>query len=264
MTAGAAHLIAHMTWDQVAARIAGGALAIVPVGAGGKEHGLHLPMNSDQIQAEWLAAGIAARMDALIWPTLTYGYYPAFVDYAGSVSLREKTFTTIVQEIVEGIVGFGCRHVVVLDTGISTIAPIDRALAHLDGVALHLKIHDGPRYRRAVGDLSEQTYGSHADEIETSIMLALALDRVDMSRAEASPPRTQDSPGRLASSDPTSANYSRSGSYGDPTLATPAKGDILVSAMIDDLLDAVMDFRQASDADAAQLRAVPQTGSARR
>ena len=66
-------------------------------------------------------------------------------------------------------------------------------------------------------------------------MLALAPDLVDMSRAEASPALKQEVPGPLTPSDTTSPNYSRSGSYGDPTLATRAKGEVLLAAMLDDL-----------------------------
>ncbi len=60
-------------------------------------------MNTDQVQAEWLASRIADRVDALIWPTLTYGHYPAFVAYAGSGSLSVAVFEAAVREIVEGL-----------------------------------------------------------------------------------------------------------------------------------------------------------------
>ena len=46
-------------------------------------------------------------------------------------------------------------------------------------------------------------------------------------------------PGRLTPSDTNSPNYSRSGSYGDPTLATRAKGDVLLAALLDDLHEQV-------------------------
>jgi creatinine amidohydrolase len=232
------NFIEHLTWDEVARRIDNGAAAILPVGAGAKQHGFHLPMNADRIQAEWLAARIAGRIDGLIWPTVSYGYYPAFVDYAGSASLSASTFESLVQEIAAGIIGYGCRALFVLDTGISTLAPVDRALAWLgDSATLHLKIHDGPRYRRAVAKLSEQSHGSHADELETSRMLVLAPHLVDMLRAEASPALKHETPGPLTPSDTTSPNYSRSGSFGDPTLATRAKGEILLAAMVDDMVE---------------------------
>jgi len=73
-------------------------------------------------------------------------------------------------------------------------------------------------------------------------MLALAPDLVDMSRAEASPDVKYEVAGPLTPSDPSSSNYSRSGSYGDPTLATRAKGEVLLAAMLDDLTEQATAF----------------------
>jgi creatinine amidohydrolase len=240
---GVESFIERLTWDEVARRIADGAAAILPIGAAAKEHGFHLPMNTDRIQAEWLAAKMTDRFDALIWPTVSYGHYPAFAEYAGSTGLSAPLFENLIEEIAAAIVGFGCRALFVLDTGVSTQMPIDRALVRL-GVnhARHLRIYDGPRYGRAAAQLTEQSHGSHADELETSVMLALAPDLVKMSRAEASPEVTHETPGRLTPTDTASPNYSRSGSYGDPTLATRAKGEILLAAIVDDLVEQMTAF----------------------
>ena len=78
--------VAGITWRDIADRVCAGAIGILPVGAACKEHGLHLPMNTDQLQAEWLAEHLAQKDNVLIWPTLTYGSYPVFVDYPGSCS----------------------------------------------------------------------------------------------------------------------------------------------------------------------------------
>jgi creatinine amidohydrolase len=237
------NFVEHMTWDQVARRVGDGAAAILPIGAGAKQHGFHLPMNTDRILAEALAARIANRVDSLIWPTMTHGYYPAFVDYAGSISLSAPVFESVIEQIAAGIIGHGCRALLVLDTGISTLAPVDRALARLGSSdALHLKVHDGPRYRRTAGEIAEQSHGSHADELETSLMLTLVPQLVDMSRAEASPALKHEMPGPLTRHYTASPNYSRSGSFGDPTLATRAKGEILLKAMVDDMVEQATAF----------------------
>jgi creatinine amidohydrolase len=237
------HFIERMHWDEVARRIGNGAVAILPIGAAAKQHGFHLPLNTDRIQAEWLAGKMAEKIDALIWPTLTYGHYPAFTEYAGSSSLSISTFEALVREVAGQILSGGCRKLLVLNTGISTLAPVDRALARLDNTRIkHLWIHGGPRYPRAARQLAEQSHGSHADEMETSLMLALAPHLVDMTRAEASPALKQETPGALTPTDPNSPNYSRSGSYGDPTRATAAKGEALLAAMLDDLHEQVAAF----------------------
>ena len=237
------HFIEHMMWDEVARHIANGAAAILPIGAAAKQHGFHLPLNTDRIQAEFLAGRLAERIDALIWPTLAYGYYPAFVAYAGSSTLSSATFEAVVHEIATEIIDGGCRKLFVLNTGISTLAPVERALARLDADrVMHLRIHEGPRYRRAAEQLTEQSHGSHADELETSLMLALAPHLVDIARAEPSPAIGYEAPGPLTPSDVNSPNYSRSGSYGDPTLATSAKGEILLAAVLDDLREQAAAF----------------------
>src|SRR6478752_10073908 len=242
------NFVERMTWDDVARRVGHGASAILPIGAAAKQHGFHLPLNTDRIQAEWLAGRMAEKIDALNWPTVSYGHYPAFVEYAGSSSLSISTFEALVREVAGQILGSGCAKLLVLNTGISTLAPVDRALTRLASERVkHLWIHEGPRYPRIARQLAEQGHGSHADELETSLMLALAPHLVDMTRAEASPTLKQDTPGALTPSDPTSPNYSRSGSYGDPTRATSAKGEALLAAMLDDLSEQVASFIAEGD-----------------
>lgn len=237
------NFVEHLSWDDVAARISDGASAILPIGASAKQHGFHLPMNTDRIQAEALAARIADGVDALIWPTVTYGYYPAFTAYAGSSNLSAETFEKIIEELTLSLLNDGCLAIFVLDTGISTIVPVDRALSRVGSAkTLHLKIHEGRRYKLAAQRISQQTHGGHADELETSLMLALAPDMVAMPRAQASPAIKREVPGPLTPSDPSSPNFSPSGSFGDPTLATPAKGKVLLEAMTEDLIEQATGF----------------------
>lgn len=235
------NFVAGLTWDEVASRLREGAAALLPVGAGAKQHGLHMPMGTDQFQAEWFASHLSERIDALIWPTLTYGAYPAFIAYAGSISLSDSTFVALVAEIVEGLIGCGSRRVLILDTGISTVTPIDNAIADVSAPARvrHLKLHNGSHYLGAVARLSRQPHGSHADEIETSVMLALAPHLVNMARAQASPP-LRDGPkaGPLKPDDPDSPNFSPGGSFGDPTKASRDKGYALIDAILQDLIAA--------------------------
>lgn len=228
------HWVGTMAWDQVRDRIAENAPAILPVGAGAKEHGWHMPMATDEIQAAHLADELAGRIGGLIWPVVTYGSYPAFTAYAGSISLSAGVFQAMIRELTEGLLAHGLSRVLVLDTGISTIAPISAALAGFER-AHHLRIHAGPRYRAEAARLAGQSWGTHADELETSRMLALAPERVDMTRAVRHPRTTAMPPGPLHPTDTASPNWSASGVTGDPTLATAAKGRTLLVAMLDDL-----------------------------
>jgi creatinine amidohydrolase len=85
-------------------------------------------------------------------------------------------------------------------------------------------------------------------------MLVLAPHLVDTARAEASPALKHETPGPLTPSDPASPNYSRSGSFGDPTLATRAKGEILLKAMVDDMVEQATAFLGAKSGAADEVR----------
>jgi len=229
--------LADLPWTVVKARLDAGATAVLPVGAASKEHGPHLPMNTDCLQAEWLARRLAGHRQVLIWPTVAYGHYPAFVAYPGSCSLSRETFRAMAREILEGLLRAGAARVLVVNTGLSTIPPLAEAAARLsrpDAVTL-AHVYQGDRFRSAVQEIEEQPHGSHADEIETSIMLAIAPGQVDMAKAEPWAGRAF-AAGPFRPADPGSPNYSPSGIYGDPTLASREKGERLAQAMLQDLL----------------------------
>ncbi len=80
--------------------------------------------------------------------------------------------------------------------------------------------------------IKQQTAGTHADEIETSMMLYIAPETVDMTKAARDIPQN-DGPGPLTLN-PSNSNgrYSPTGIYGDATLATKEKGKVVIEAMV--------------------------------
>ncbi|MGD8498478.1 MAG: creatininase family protein [Chromatiales bacterium] len=237
---GAGIRVAEVAWPEIERRLEGGAIAVLPIGASSKEHGRHLPMDTDYRQAEWLGAELAARAPVVVWPTLGYGYYPAFIEYPGSCSIAADSFRAIVGELLGCLHRAGSRHSLILNTGISTIAPLQTLLSEspVPGPRSTLvNVYDGARYRAAAATLERQRRGGHADELETSIMLAIAPEAVAMDRAEACD--SHEIRGVFNRTDPAAPNHSPSGVYGDPTQASAEKGHQLLQAMLEDLRTAV-------------------------
>ena len=79
-----------------------------------------------------------------------------------------------------------------------------------------------------------QKHGSHADELETSILLAIAPEHVRMELAEPWDEHVLRPP--FHPDDPASPGYSPSGAYGNPTLASAEKGVKLLNAILTDIL----------------------------
>ena len=236
--------VAEQSWPEVEAALANHAIAVLPIGATCKEHGKHMPMATDYLQTEWLISQIINQVNIVVWPTLGYGYYPAFVDYPGSCSLEENTFEKVVLEIIQGIIKSGAEQIFLLNTGISTIPALKNTVVSLkDSISITLSnIYSGDHFCAVEKKIKQQIRGSHADEIETSIMLAIASDKVLMDLADVYIEEKQPGPfNRIKKNQP---NYSPSGVYGDARLATVEKGRLLLDAMLKDVLQVLQKANQ--------------------
>ncbi|HEY3144752.1 MAG TPA: creatininase family protein [Dongiaceae bacterium] len=88
--------------------------------------------------------------------------------------------------------------------------------------------------------LLQQRLGSHADERETSIMLAIMSPLVRVDRSREPPPGIFTTPTTMQSLDASASDCSATGAFGDPTLASAEKGRALLDAMIEDLVQGLL------------------------
>ena len=233
-----------LTWPEAKALFDAGAVVVVPIGAAAKEHGPHLPLGTDARVARALAERIADALPVVGAPVVGFGYYPAFVNYAGSQHLNAATFIALVEELLGNLVAHGVSRIAILNTGVSTEATLQlaaRAIKERHGVTP--VIADIRSLGRAARPLLQQKAGGHADEHETSLMLAIDPSAVRVDRAEPDYGHALDAPKNVFhrpvtfTGDPAAgADYSRTGAFGDPTLATAEKGRAFLDAMAQDLI----------------------------
>jgi L-aminopeptidase/D-esterase-like protein/creatinine amidohydrolase/Fe(II)-dependent formamide hydrolase-like protein len=231
-----------LTWVQAEKALKGYDVALIALGARTKEHGPHLTLKNDFILAEYLMSRVADEVPVAVLPTLAYGYYPAFLEYPGSISISADTFKNVVRDICTSMRGYGLNKFYVLNTGVSTIGPLEEASKELAALGIILRSLNILEVDKALPEgLLKQEGGTHADEGETSMMLYIAPETVDMSKAVRDfDPR----PGRRGlTRDPQGAgNYSPTGVYGDPTLATKEKGRIIVEATVREVVRQVREL----------------------
>ncbi len=234
----------HLTWPEAKAKFGAGWPVVVPVGAIAKEHGHHLPLNTDFLIARDLAARIADALPVVLAPVLSVGYYPAFVRYPGSQHLRPGTFTALVDDVLAKFVRDGVRRLAVVNTGVSTEAPLRIAVREMferTGVRTH--VADMRMLGRKTRGLMKQRLGGHGDEAETSMILAIAPDAVRMDKAVVDYGNALEAPNSVFyvptvfDGNPASGpDYSISGVRGDPTLATAEKGRLILADMAEELI----------------------------
>ncbi len=229
-------ILEDLTWMEAEKTLASYDVVLVALGARTKEHGPHLLLKNDYLMAEYLKERVVEKVAVAVLPTLQYGYYPAFLEYPGSVSLREETFKDVVVDICQSMSGYGIRKFYILNTGVSTLRPLSKARDELEGRGIVLRFLDILEVdKKLPAGILKQEGGTHADEGETSMMLYIAPETVDMSKAvkdfDSRPNRrglTRDPEGK--------GHYSPTGIWGDPTLASREKGKIIVEATIKEII----------------------------
>jgi creatinine amidohydrolase len=234
-----------LSWTDAKRVLTPDTVVVIPLGAASKEHGPHLKLRNDLSLAEYLTRRVLQSASVVVAPTLTYHYYPAFLEYAGSTSLSLNAARDMTADVARSLARYGPRRFYVLNMGMSTVRALDPAASALaaEGILLRYTRLDAALDRAARG-IREQEGGSHADEIETSMMLYIDPASVDMARAvkDLGPATT---PLRLTLQRDGPGTYSPSGIWGDPTLATREKGRAIVESLLTTLLDDIESLRGA-------------------
>jgi creatinine amidohydrolase len=246
-------MLEDLTWMEAEAALTEEAVVVLPIGAAAKEHGPHLLLKNDLLLAEYFRDRLVERAKVVMAPVLPYHFYPAFVEYPGSTSLRLETARDVVVDICRSLARFGPRRFYALNTGVSTVralAPAAEVLA-AEGILLRYTVLRDAM-GEAVDEVRQQEGGSHADEIETSMMLVIAPETVRMEKAV----KDYDAVGKGRLSREKSATaettYSPSGIWGDATLATREKGERVVRALVEGLV---------ADVEATRAAALPLAGA---
>jgi creatinine amidohydrolase len=243
--ANAAVLLETLSWDEAERVLTPDTVVVIALGAESKEHGRHLQLNNDFLIAEYLRNRVlaSAPQNTIVAPTINYSFYPAFLEYPGSTSLTIETARAMITDIIHSLAHYGPRRFYILNTGISTLKPLAQAAADLakDGVALR---YTDLTKSDPVEKQIRQSGGTHADEIETSMMLYIAPESVRMKKAARDLNPNQ--PGGLTRDPQGKGTYSPTGAWGDPTLATREKGQAVVESLVSTILKDIDDLRQTA------------------
>ncbi len=238
--------IEALPWTEAVRLLDTATVVMIPLGAQAKEHGPHLPLNNDWLLAEYFAKAVAAATPVIVYPTVNYSFYPAFTEYPGSTSLTLATARDMIVDIVRSIARHGPRRFYVLNTGVSTLralAPARDSLAAYGIVMVYTDILNIGK--EAEAGVRQQEGGTHADELETSMMLFMHPDVVKMRLAPNDyHPGTGGLTRDSAAAVREGKTWSRTGTFGNATLATREKGRVIVTAQVQGMVAEVNALRQ--------------------
>lgn len=200
--------IAEMAWPEYDAKVKDGkTMVLLPIGAL-EQHGHHMSMNPDVLLPSAISEHVAEQIDALVAPAIAYGYKSQQKSgggnhMPGTTSLDGITLTNTIKDILKEFARHGVRNVVMVN------GHFENSMFITEGVDLAIRelkwegIRDFSVVILSYWDyVTEETireiypYGfpgwavEHGGVLETSLMLHLHPNLVDMSKVVDQEPAT--------------------------------------------------------------------------
>lgn len=204
-------------------------LAVLPVGAL-EQHGAHLPLGTDWMEADGIARKIAAGLNAYLLPALPFGNSQAHASFRGTVSLDPRTLARVVRELVQCLFTQGFKQVVVINTHGGnivlkvTIRELNATYSDAKVILVHPWVPAIADLRKLFPDFDQDL---HAGDFETSLMLALHPEWVGDDRRDTVP---QNISGEFFDYLPINT-LSKTGVWGRPSRASREKGQAALEVM---------------------------------
>lgn len=270
----------HLTWAEINEAAAMKKMVVLPIGAT-QQHGPHLPVDADSLIVTTLALAAAQERTerVLVAPTLPYSYSLESMDFPGTVSVAARTFMDLCVSLVKSFAYHGFDHILLLNG----FGPNDN-LVELIGRQINLEtdalcgsttwtslLTVDPAFNSTWRE-SSFPGSTHADELETSLYLAIDALSVRMDQAKDHTPKLQPAslganfvfedhfgggavyvPGWVSGRSPT-------GVIGEPTKATVEKGERILAEATRNLVAVYDEFYERAKRPSVNHRTVPSMG----
>jgi creatinine amidohydrolase len=238
---------ADLTTRDFARLDAAATVAVLPVAAI-EQHGPHLPLSVDATLVDGIVAAalphLPAELPVLFLPTQQVGKSNEHVRFPGTLTLSAETVIRVWMEIGECVARTGIRKLVLFNSHGGQVSIMDIVARDLrtrhDLIVFSTNWFNLPLGEKIDGLFTpeEHRFGIHAGDIETSMMLALRPQHVDMTQARDFKSSSQDRSakypiignGKTAKLGWQMQDYNPAGAAGNATLATAEKGQAVVDA----------------------------------
>ena len=221
----------HLPWPEVGRILARTPRLILPIGAL-VQHGPHLPLGTNTFIAERVAREVSRKCEILLAPSFAYGVWnPGKESYAGSAGIERKTLHRALNELLAKWEDHGIQDFLLL-TAYQHEPHLDALLMAMTSSATITVVN---LFTLEAHDLLDGSpFSEHGGELETSLMLYLAPQRVLLDQATdvVADPRTyrRYAQGRVATPPPGSR-----GILGFPSRASSEKGKAVYIRYVESL-----------------------------
>jgi len=247
----------EFTWPEIREAVAQNRVAVLPVGTI-EQHGPHLPLITDVLTAMEISRRAVEQIpyEAVLLPSVYYAFNEHHLDFPGTIAVEGPTFINYVTDIGRSLAHHGFRKILLVNGHGSNVPFLDIAARNITNrtAAICAMV---PWWslipKELFAELRESDYPggmAHGCELETSVLLYLRGDLVQMDNAQSDFPsqRSEFFFWDLQAPSPVFfqeffSRYSHSGTLGDPTKASAEKGRRFVEAVVERLIRLIRELR---------------------
>jgi creatinine amidohydrolase len=186
--------MSEMSWVDIQEALDAGFSRVVFGVGSNEQHGPHLPTCTDSLIADDLAYKVAEKLGkALQAPTINVGCSEHHMAFPGAISLRAETLKSLIRDYCVSLAKQGFKNIVILPSHGGNFNAVREVTDELNRSLEGTKVVSYTDLKGLLGFLTEFSSkygitagesGSHAGESETSMVLAIRKDLVDMKNAE--------------------------------------------------------------------------------
>lgn len=252
---------AEMTSQEIKVALKKDTTIILPVGAT-EVCGQHCPVGTDHLTAKQIAGKLGSVSQTLVAPAIPVGDSLPLMGFPGTLTVNTETLYLYLRDICFSLVANGFERIFFLNTHVYNVYPIDRVARELKPRGILSAQVD---FWRLVFNFAEKSglvesknfMIGHGGEVNTSVVMALFPDLVDLKKAKEEipgPSLTSKYQGTIMTYCDF-ADYSKTGAVGYPALASIEKGN----AFIEKVLNLLAQFIKELKAEPLPLRSDPLT-----
>jgi creatinine amidohydrolase len=172
--------LSNLTWTEVEEYLRRDNRIILPLGAT-EEHGPHLGLGTDFIEAEAIAHLTSEASGVIVAPTLNYGMSQAMMGFPGTISFSPKTLMAVIEDILNSLHHHGFQRILIVNGHGGNTAAIENSVQTMSGISVKLfEWWKDVETNHVVVETMGIQAGSHASFAETALMLAIRPSAVKM------------------------------------------------------------------------------------
>src|SRR5699024_5858069 len=215
-----------------------------------ESHGWHNPLGPDYFVPTEIAKRAAQRLErTVVVPGIPFGTSIHYDHFPMTISLSFESTISVAEDIFASLIEHGIKHILILNGHDGNIPALEVAARNVKNKYKEASIIYVPAWWEITGEKMKEDFEvwdglGHGGEGETSIMMAIRPDLVDLDEAVCQMPHDMIRLSKHSLVMFDISEVTNTGAIGDPTKATVEKGEKMLEIVVDYVVELIRDLEK--------------------